>query len=49
MATNYWNNGGMVSMTFNDASLLTCLSNDCGYENVFEKSVGMYADKGILV
>jgi D-sedoheptulose 7-phosphate isomerase len=50
MATNYWNNGGMGAMAFNDASLLTCLSNDCGYENVFGKSVGMFADKGgILV
>ena len=46
MATDYWKNGGMRAVTFNDAALLTCLSNDCGYENVFGKSVEMFADEG---
>jgi len=46
MATDYWKNGGMRSVSFNDATLLTCLSNDCGYENVFGKSVEMFADEG---
>ena len=46
MATDYWKNGGMRAVAFNDASLLTCISNDCGYENVFGKSVEMFADEG---
>jgi D-sedoheptulose 7-phosphate isomerase len=46
MATDFWKNGGMRAVAFNDAALLTCLSNDCGYENVFGKSVEMFADKG---
>jgi D-sedoheptulose 7-phosphate isomerase len=46
MATDFWKNGGMRAVAFNDAALLTCLSNDCGYENVFGKSVDMFADKG---
>ena len=49
MATDYWKNGGMRAMAFNDASLLTCLSNDCGYENVFGKSVEMFADEGDIL
>ena len=35
MSTDFWKNGGMRAVAFNDAALLTCLSNDCGYENVF--------------
>jgi D-sedoheptulose 7-phosphate isomerase len=46
MATDYWKNSGMRAMAFNDAALLTCLSNDCGYENVFGKSVEMFAMVG---
>tara|TARA_Y100001936_G_C15936567_1_gene592353 strand:+ start:382 stop:978 length:597 start_codon:yes stop_codon:yes gene_type:complete len=46
MSTDYWKNGGMRAVAFNDAALLTCLSNDCGYENVFGKSVEMFADQG---
>jgi D-sedoheptulose 7-phosphate isomerase len=46
MATDYWKNGGMRAIAFNDAALLTCISNDCGYENVFEKPVEMFADEG---
>ena len=46
MSTDYWKNGNMRAIAFNDAALLTCLSNDCGYENVFGKSVEMFADEG---
>ena len=46
MSTDYWKNGGMRAVAFNDAALLTCLSNDCGYENVFGKSIEMFADRG---
>jgi D-sedoheptulose 7-phosphate isomerase len=49
MSTDYWKNGGMRAIAFNDAALLTCLSNDCGYENVFGKSVDMFADEGDIL
>jgi len=44
MATDYFKNGGMKAMAFNDPSLLTCLSNDYGYAHVFEKPLEMYAE-----
>ena len=49
MSTDYWKNGGMRAIAFNDAALLTCLSNDCGYENVFAKSIQMFADEGDIL
>jgi D-sedoheptulose 7-phosphate isomerase len=49
MSTDFWKNGGMRAVAFNDAALLTCLSNDCGYENVFGKSVDMFADEGDIL
>jgi len=45
-AVDYWKNGGMRAVSFNDSSLLTCISNDYGYPHVFEKPVEMFADKG---
>jgi D-sedoheptulose 7-phosphate isomerase len=45
-ATDYWKNGGMRAIAFNDAALLTCVSNDFCYEDVFEKPIEMFADKG---
>ena len=41
MAVDFAKNGGVRSVTFNDASSLTCLGNDLGYENVFAKQVEM--------
>ena len=49
LSTDYWKNGGMRAVAFNDASLLTCVSNDIGYKYVFEKSVEMFADKGDIL
>ena len=40
-AVDYWKNGGMRAIAFNDASLLTCISNDFGYPQVFEKPIEM--------
>ena len=49
MATDYWKNGGMRAVAFNDAALLTCISNDCGYENVFGKPLEMFTDNGDIL
>lgn len=48
-ATDYWKNGGIKSISFSDSSMLTCLSNDFGYEHVFAKPIEGFADKGDIV
>ncbi|OGR84165.1 MAG: hypothetical protein A2901_09025 [Elusimicrobia bacterium RIFCSPLOWO2_01_FULL_54_10] len=45
-SVDYWKNGGMRAIAFNDVSLLTCIGNDYGYPFVFEKPVEMFADPG---
>ena len=45
-AVDYWKNGGMRAIAFNDPALLTCVGNDFGYPHVFEKPVAMFADSG---
>ena len=49
MSTDFWKNGGIKAVAFNDPSLLTCVSNDFGYKHVFEKPVEMFADKGDIL
>lgn len=49
MSTDFWKNGGMKAVAFNDSSLLTCMGNDYGYGHVFEKPVEMFADKGDIL
>lgn len=45
-AVDYWKNGGMRAIAFNDSSLLTCIGNDFGYPHLFAKPVEMFADPG---
>jgi len=45
-AVDFWKNGGMRAVAFNDSSLLTCIGNDFGYPQVFVKPVEMFADPG---
>ncbi|GAX61889.1 sugar isomerase [Candidatus Scalindua japonica] len=49
MTTDYWKNGGIRSMTFNEGPLLSCISNDFGYKYVFEKPIEMFADNGDIL
>jgi D-sedoheptulose 7-phosphate isomerase len=49
MATDYSKNGGMRSLAFNDGSMLTCLGNDLGYENVFAKQIDLHAVESDLL
>lgn len=37
---------GLKAVNFNEASLLTCLSNDFGYEHGFAKAIEFYGDPG---
>lgn len=48
-AIDFWKNGGIPAINFNDASQLTCLSNDYGYEYVFEKPISMFGKKGDIL
>lgn len=43
MATDISKNGGMRATAFNDPAVLTCLSNDYGYEYVFQKQIEWHA------
>ena len=48
-AVDYWKNGGIRATAFNDSSLLTCISNDFSYQEVFSVPIEKFADKGDLV
>jgi D-sedoheptulose 7-phosphate isomerase len=48
-ALDYWRTAGIRSINFNDGTLLTCISNDFGYEFVFQKSIEMFAEPGDLL
>ena len=43
MAVDFLKNGGIPTLAFNDSSLLTCISNDLGYEYVFQKPLEVLA------
>ena len=42
VVTDFIRSVKIPAIAFNDASLLTCLSNDLGYEHVFENPVGLF-------
>lgn len=46
LSTDFWKNGGMRAVAFNDCSGLTCIGNDYGYRHVFEKPIEMFAEEG---
>ena len=46
LAIDFAKNGGVRAVTFNDASSLTCLGNDLGYDQVFAKQVEMQGFAG---
>ena len=46
MSTDFWKSAGLKALAFNDASLLTCIGNDFGYDRVFEKPIQMFAMPG---
>ena len=46
MAIDYWKNGGLSAIAFNDSSLLTCVSNDYSFERVFAEPLRQFAGAG---
>jgi D-sedoheptulose 7-phosphate isomerase len=49
MAIDFWKNGGIKAISFNDGTQLTCLGNDFGYKHVFEKPIEMFAELGDVI
>lgn len=49
MATDYSKNGGLRAWAMNDASMLTCLANDYGYEQVFAKQIEFHGRPGDML
>lgn len=49
MAIDFWKNARINAMSFSDSSLLTCISNDFGYENVFAKPIEFFAHKNDIL
>ena len=46
MATDYSKNGNIRSLALNDSSMITCLTNDLGYDMVFAKQIELHACEG---
>lgn len=49
ISTDFLKNARIASLAFNDSSLITCLSNDLGYEYVFTKPIEMLSKKGDIL
>lgn len=49
LAIDHSKNGQLPAMAFSDASAITCLSNDYGYEHVFAKQIEYHARKDDLL
>ena len=45
-STDLTKNAGVRCVNFNEASLITCFSNDYGHEHWMEKAIEFYGDKG---
>jgi D-sedoheptulose 7-phosphate isomerase len=48
-AVDYWKNGNVRATAFNDASLLTCIGNDLGFEQLFSAPIERFADPEDIV
>lgn len=49
MAADFLKNAGLPAVLFNDPSLITCLSNDLGYEYVFQRPLDLLSRKGDIL
>jgi len=48
-AVDYWKNGGLEAIAFNDSSLLTCIGNDCGFQDLFRVPIQRFARRGDIL
>lgn len=49
MATDFSKNGNIRAIALNDSSMLTCLGNDLGYDQVFAKQIELHARRGDML
>ena len=49
MSVDFWKTAGIKALAFTDPSLLTCISNDCGYSQVFQKPIEMFMNSGDIL
>ena len=49
VSVDFTKQGGIRTINFNEADLITCFSNDYGYENWVAKAIEFYSDEGDLV
>lgn len=49
VSVDFSKNAKIRMVNFNEADLITCLSNDYGYENWMAKALEIYADEGDMV
>lgn len=49
MATDFSKNGNIRAWSMNDGAMLTCLSNDYGYEHVFSKQIEFHGRSGDML
>jgi len=49
ISTDFLKNAEIPALAFSDSSLITCISNDLGYERVFEKPIELLAQKGDIL
>ena len=49
MSVDYWKNGNIKATAFNDSSLLTTVSNDYSFAEVFSKTIEMFAEEGDML
>jgi D-sedoheptulose 7-phosphate isomerase len=49
MATDFSKNGNIRSLALNDSAMVTCLSNDLGYDQVFAKQIEMHVRHGDIL
>lgn len=49
ITTDLLKNAEVPALAFCDSSLITCLSNDLGYEYVFQKPIALLAQKGDIL
>ncbi|MBT6113898.1 MAG: SIS domain-containing protein, partial [Candidatus Marinimicrobia bacterium] len=48
VAVDFTKQGGIRAINFNEADLITCFSNDYGYEHWVSKAIEFYGDEGDL-
>ncbi|WP_037363545.1 SIS domain-containing protein [Selenomonas ruminantium] len=49
MTADFMKNGGMNTYSLYDNAVMTCMSNDYGYENIFSRPLAFWAKQGDLL